>query len=85
MQSGAAEFDAILDAARSGDELAAVRLFDAFNPRLLRFLRAFEPRVADDLAGEVWLAIATGLGTFEGDDAGFRAWVFSIARRRLGE
>ena len=82
---GSAEFDAVLEAARSGDERAAVQLFDSFNPRLLRFLRAFEPRVAEDLAGEVWLAIATGLVTFEGDDSGFRAWVFSIARRRIAD
>ncbi|HKY14955.1 MAG TPA: RNA polymerase sigma factor [Microthrixaceae bacterium] len=85
MESGASEFDAMLDAARSGDERAASRLFEAFNPRLLRFLRAFEPRVAEDLAGEVWLAIAKGLAAFEGGEGGFRAWSFSIARRRIAD
>ena len=38
---------------------------------------------ADDIAGEVWEAIARGIGTFEGDEAGFRAWAFTIARRRV--
>lgn len=52
---------------------------------LLRFLRSQEPRVADDLAGEVWLGVASGLHRFEGDAAGFRAWVFTIARRRVAE
>ncbi len=58
-------------------------IFDAFQPVLLRYLRWQEPGVADDLAGETWLAAAQGLGTFEGDEASFRAWLFAIARRRL--
>lgn len=79
------DFAAVLAAARDGDEQAAAVLFDDLHPRLVRFLRAQEPRAADDLAGEVWLAVASGLGGFEGDEDGFRAWVFSIARRRLAD
>jgi len=41
--------------------------------------------VADDLAGEVWVAVARGLRGFSGDEAGFRGWLFTIARRRLIE
>jgi RNA polymerase sigma-70 factor (ECF subfamily) len=52
---------------------------------LLRFLRSQEPRVADDLSGEVWLGVASNLHRFEGDAAGFRAWLFTIARRRVAE
>lgn len=78
-------FAAVLAAARSGEAWAAETLFVDLQPRLLRFLRSSEPRAADDLAGEVWLAMARGLATFEGDVAGFRAWVFSIARRRLAD
>ena len=64
------DFDALLVAARAGDEAALAVLFRALHPRLLRFLRAREPAAADDLAGEVWMAVATGLNRFEGD-AGF--------------
>lgn len=78
-------FAAVLAAARSGEAWAAETLFIDLQPRLLRFLRSTEPRAADDLAGEVWLAMARGLATFEGDLAGFRAWVFTIARRRLAD
>jgi RNA polymerase sigma-70 factor (ECF subfamily) len=52
---------------------------------LLRYLRAQEPGMADDLAAEVWLAVARGLGRFSGDEAGFRGWLFTIARHRLIE
>lgn len=78
-------FAAVLRALRAGDEHAAECMFGDLHPRLLRFLRATEPRAADDLAGEVWLAVARGLHAFEGDLAGFRAWVFVIARRRLAD
>lgn len=76
-------FADVLAAARRGESWAAETLFIDLQPRLLRFLRSTEPRAADDLAGEVWLGLARGLATFEGDLHGFRAWVFSIARRRL--
>jgi RNA polymerase sigma-70 factor, ECF subfamily len=79
------EFAELLSAARSGDDAAMRTLFRDLHPRLVRFLRASEPGAADDLAGEVWLAVATGLGRFEGTAIGFRAWVFSIARRRIAD
>ncbi len=79
------DFAALLDAARDGDDAAVGVLFRELHPRLVRFLRAREPGAADDLAGEVWMAVATGLSSFEGNAAGFRAWVFSIARRRMAD
>ena len=42
-------------------------LFRDLHPRLSRYVRALEPRAADDLLGESWLAIAKGLPTFQGD------------------
>jgi RNA polymerase sigma-70 factor (ECF subfamily) len=79
------DFVALLIDARAGDDTAVAALFRDLHPRLLRFLRAREPAAADDLAGEVWMAVATGLVRFEGDATGFRAWVFSIARRRIAD
>jgi RNA polymerase sigma-70 factor (ECF subfamily) len=81
----AGTFAAVLTGAKAGEEWAAQALFIDLQPRLLRFLRSTEPRVADDIAGEVWLAMAKGIGAFEGDLDGFRAWVFSIARRRVAD
>jgi len=78
-------FGGVMVAAKAGDQRAAEQLFVELHPRVLRFLRVSEPRMADDLAGEVWLAVARGLRSFEGDLAGFRAWVFTIARRRVAD
>jgi len=80
-----ASFPDVLAAARTGTPWAAEILFGDIQPRVLRFLRSTEPRAADDLAGEVWLAIARGVASFSGDLADFRSWVFSIARRRLAD
>src|SRR5439155_366621 len=70
-------------AARLGADWAVAVIYRDLHPRLVRFFRSQESREADDLVGEVWLAVAQGLALFDGDEAGLRAWVFTIARRRL--
>jgi len=76
-------FDDVLAAAGAGAEWALAELYCDLHPRILRYLRALEPSEAEDLASEVWLDVARGLGRFEGDERSFRAWAFTIARRRL--
>ena len=78
-------FPSLLDSAIAGEQNALAEIFRAYQPRLLRYLRAQEPGMAEDLAAEVWLAVARGLGRFKGDEAGFRGWLFTIARHRLIE
>jgi RNA polymerase sigma-70 factor (ECF subfamily) len=78
-------FDAALAAAQQGDDDGVAVLFRDLHPRLSRFLEAREPRAAEDLEGEVWLAVAKGITRFSGGEEAFRAWVFSIARRRLAD
>jgi RNA polymerase sigma-70 factor, ECF subfamily len=78
-------FNEVIGRAGAGDPCAVEELFLELQPRLLRFLRSQESRVADDLAAEVWLAVARGIGRFEGDWPDFRAWIFAIARRRLAD
>jgi RNA polymerase sigma-70 factor (ECF subfamily) len=79
------DFPRLLAAARGGDNPSMTTLFRDIHPRLSRFVRASEPRAADDILGDVWLAVASGLNGFRGDAAGFRAWVFTIARRRIAD
>ena len=79
------EFGARLAAAQAGDERAVATLYHELQPRLSGYLRAREPRAAEDIAGEVWLAVAKGLVRFTGGEDAFRAWVFSIAQRRLAD
>ena len=78
-------FPGIVAAARASDPDALTELFRTYQPRLLRYLRAQEHGMADDLAADVWLAVARGLDRFEGDEPGFRGWLFTIARHRLVE
>ncbi len=77
------DFDAVLEGAKKGEHWAVALLFEDVQPRLLRYLRSRDHSVADDIAGEVWEAVARGIRTFEGDDSDFRGWAFTIARRRL--
>jgi len=79
------DFPALLAAAVQGEQRALTEIYRTYQPRLLRYLTAQEPGMADDLAAEVWLAVARGLGRFQGDEAGFRGWIFTIARHRLIE
>jgi len=78
-------FDAVLAAAQRGDEQAVVELYRDLHPRVSAYLRARAPRAAEDIEGEVWLAVATGLTKFTGGEEEFRGWVFSIVRRRLAD
>lgn len=77
------EFDRTLAAARAGHGSALGELFHDLYPRILRYLKAFEPSEAEDLASETWLDVSTVLSRFEGDERGLRALAFTIARRRL--
>ena len=59
-------------------------LWRDLHPRILRYLGvAVGDSDAEDLASDVWLEVARGLGRFDGDEPAFRAWVFTIARRRV--
>jgi RNA polymerase sigma-70 factor (ECF subfamily) len=79
------KFDDVLARINDGDPHAVEVLFRELQPRLLRFLQSQESRAADDLAAEVWLAVARGISRFEGDWSDFRAWIFAIARKRLAD
>jgi RNA polymerase sigma-70 factor (ECF subfamily) len=47
------------------------------------YLRAHGAAEPEDLVGEVFLHVVRGLERFEGGEHEFRAWVFTIAHRRL--
>ncbi len=78
-----AELPDVVDAAGRGEHWALTQLFHAYQPAVLRYLRAQAPGAADDLASEVWIGVARGLPQFTGDEAAFRGWLFTIARRRV--
>ncbi len=79
------DLDAVLAAARAGDEAAMTQLFRQVHPGLLQYLRRRAPDVAEDLASETWMAAAGDFSGFAGDIGDFRAWLFTVARRRVAD
>lgn len=77
--------DAVLLAARDGDRDAISQLFRMLQPKLLRVLRIEVGDAADDVASQTWLEVIGALKRFEGDLEGFRALLFTIARRRVAD
>ncbi|HZP28507.1 MAG TPA: sigma-70 family RNA polymerase sigma factor [Acidimicrobiia bacterium] len=78
-----ADFDEIVAAARLGSRSALAALYADLQPNVLAYLRARSRADAEDIASDVWVSVAAGLQRFQGDESGFRGWVFTIARRRL--
>ncbi|MGH9035168.1 MAG: RNA polymerase sigma factor [Acidimicrobiia bacterium] len=79
-------FDDVMAAAQAGADWAVAVLYCSLQPRLLRFLRARAPvQDAEDIAAQTWLEVARSLALFTGDEDGFGALVFTVARRRLAD
>jgi RNA polymerase sigma-70 factor (ECF subfamily) len=79
------QFSDVLNAARAGAPWALEALYREFHPPVLAFLRARAPSEAEDLASDVFVAVAEGLGRFDGDEDGFRSWLFTITYRQVGQ
>jgi RNA polymerase sigma factor (sigma-70 family) len=73
----------VLAAARTGAGWALRRLYDDLAPAVAGYLRTQGIRDHEDVTSEVFLGVFSGLGAFQGDEAAFRTWVFTIAHHRL--
>ena len=76
-------FDDVLVAAQAGAAWAFEVLYRDLSPAVTGYLRLHGAAEPDDLASETFLGVFTGLGSFRGDEDALRAWVFTIAHRRL--
>jgi RNA polymerase sigma-70 factor (ECF subfamily) len=76
-------FESVLDAARVGAEWAWTRLYDGLAPTLLGYLRAQGAPDPEGVCGEVFCQLVRDIHRFEGDEAGFRSWVFVMVHHRL--
>jgi RNA polymerase sigma-70 factor (ECF subfamily) len=76
-------FDDVLAAAQAGAGWAFERLYRDLAPAVTGYLRLHGALEPDDLASETFLGVFTGLAAFTGDEDALRAWVFTIAHRRL--
>jgi RNA polymerase sigma factor (sigma-70 family) len=75
--------DEVLQAARADAPWAFERLYARLAPAVAGYLRMHGAADAEGLTNEVMLGVFRGLPSFDGDVAGFRSWVFTIAHRRL--
>jgi RNA polymerase sigma-70 factor (ECF subfamily) len=75
-------FAEVLEEARGGDEAAFAAIWQDLHPAVLRYLRVLTRQAAEDVASETWAAVATSLDNFAGGEPDFRAWLFTVARRR---
>lgn len=75
------DFASVLACAQAGDEAAFARLWRDLNPALVRYL-GLGGDPAEDVASDTWATVVKGLRRFSGDEAAWRAWVFTTARRR---
>ena len=77
------DFARVLADPQGGSEDQFAVLWRDANPALLRYLRVLAPENAEDIAAETWVHVVRGLPRFVGDEAAWRAWLFTTARRRL--
>ena len=76
-------FTTLLEAARQGSEAAWQELYDGLAPVVLGYLRANNAPDPEDVLSEIFLQVARDISSFEGEEPGFRSWVFTITHHRL--
>ena len=76
-------FHGVLTAAQAGSGWALERIWTAYAGRVAGYLRLQGAAIPDDLTSEVFIGAFRTIGTFSGDEAAFRSWLFTIAHRRL--
>lgn len=83
MSIGEEAFESILAAAKAGADWAWAALYRELAGPVTGYLASRGAAEPEDVASEVFLKVASGIHSFEGDKAAFRSWVFVIAHRRL--
>jgi RNA polymerase sigma-70 factor (ECF subfamily) len=76
-------FETILFGARQGETWALEEIFTALSPVVVGYLRLQGCQEPEDVTSEVFVGLLRNLDSFDGDEQGFRSWVFTIAQRRL--
>jgi RNA polymerase sigma factor (sigma-70 family) len=75
--------EADVSAACEGSVAAFERIYHTLAPSVASYLRWHGVADPGDLTNEVFLQVHRRLGSFSGDESGFRSWVFTIAHRRM--
>jgi RNA polymerase sigma factor (sigma-70 family) len=77
------DFAETLVAARTNLPAAWTALYEWLAPGVAGYLRMLGAREVDDLTCEVLLAVFRRIDRFDGSEANFRSWVFTVAHSRL--
>jgi len=77
------DFHTVLAAAKAGADWAWTVIYRDLAGPIKAYLAAHGAAEPDDLASEVFFQAARDIQKFEGDETGFRSWLFVIAHRRL--
>jgi RNA polymerase sigma factor (sigma-70 family) len=75
--------DSLVVEARDGSVGAFERLYRALASQVVSYLRWHRVSDPDGLTNDVFAQVHRKLGSFEGDEQGFRSWVFTIAHHRM--
>ena len=77
----------LLRAHVAGDPQAFALLYDRYDRQSFLFIRRMlgsgQNDAAEDLHQETWISISRSAGAFDPKKAGFRAWLFTIARHKV--
>jgi RNA polymerase sigma factor (sigma-70 family) len=73
----------LVDAAREGSVAAFERIYRALAAPVLSYLRWHRVSDPEGLTNDVFAQVHRKLGSFQGDEQGFRSWVFTIAHHRM--
>ena len=75
----------LVDAAKTGDERALSELYQAYFPRVYRYILARTGNTydAEDLTEEVFMRVLEAIDRFQWREAPFSAWLFRIAHNAL--
>ena len=74
---------ALVAAAQNGSVAAFERLYRAMAAQVVSYLRWHRVSDPDGLTNDVFAQVHRKLSTFQGDEQGFRSWVFTIAHHRM--
>jgi RNA polymerase sigma-70 factor (ECF subfamily) len=77
------ELGALVHAAQRGSVSAFERLYRAMAAQVVSYLRWHRVSDPDGLTNDVFAQVHRKLSSFEGDEQGFRSWVFTIAHHRM--
>ena len=75
----------LVERAQGGDVDAIGELYDAHHQPIFRYVwsRVGDQQLAEDLTGEIFTRMVTGLSSYRPGDVPFRAWLYRIARNLI--